>query len=296
MHQRLYKASLAATILLATLACAAAEQSSVPPLELVRGAVRNELQANQDGPKHMFRDWKGTPRGSQTRLIVQTRDAMAGLIIANDDKPLSTEEKRAEAARVERFLNDPEELKRRQRQEKDEADRVTRIMRALPDAFLYEYEGVEAGAQGLGKPGDPLVRVKFRPNPNYAPPSRVEQVLTGMAGYLLVDAAKYRIARIDGTLQQDVGFGWGILGHLDRGGHFLVEQGQVGSEGDDWAITRMDLAITGKVLFFKSINFKQVEVCSDFQPVPRDLTFAQGLEMLKKQDKLLAENGPQKNP
>ncbi len=295
MHQRLYKASLAATILLVTLACAAAEQPPVPPLELVRRAVHNELRANRDGPKHMFLDRKETPRGSQTKLIVETRDAMAGLVIANDGKPLTVEEERAETARVERFLDDPEELRKRQRQEKEEADRVNRIMKALPDAFLYEYEGTETGVQGLGKPGDPLVRLKFRPNPNYDPPSRVEQVLTGMGGYLLVDAAKYRIARIDGTLIQDVGFGWGILGHLDRGGHFLVEQGQVGS-GDDWAITRMDLAITGKILFFKSINFKQVEVCSDFQFVPRDLTFAQGLEMLRKQEKLLAENGPEKNP
>ena len=80
---------------------------------------------------------------------------------------------------------------------------------------------------------------------------------------------------------------------LDRGGHFLVEQGQVGS-GNDWAITRMDLAITGTILFFKSINFKQAEVCSDFRSVPRDLTFAQGLDMLRKQEKLLAENGPEK--
>ena len=188
MHQRPYKASLAATALLATLAyavAAAAEQPALSPLELVRRAVHNELQANRDGPKHMFLDRKETPRGSQTKLIVETRDAMAGLVIANDGKPLTAEQEHAETARVERFLNDPEELRKRQRQEKEEADRVNRIMKALPDAFLYEYQGAETGAQGLGKPGDPMVRLKFRPNPNYDPPSRVEQVLTGMGGYLV---------------------------------------------------------------------------------------------------------------
>ncbi len=38
-----------------------------------------------------------------------------------------------------------------------------------------------------------------------------------MQGYVLVDAVHYRIASIDGTLFKTVGFGWGILGHLDRG-------------------------------------------------------------------------------
>jgi hypothetical protein len=273
---------------------AAADQPPVRPEELVRRAVNSELKANQDGPKHMFRDRKEAPSGSQTRLIVETRDAMAGLVIAINDKPLTFDERQAEISRVSRFLNNPDELRRRQLHEKDEADYVNRIMRALPVAFLYEYEGTESGTQNVGKAGDPLVRLKFRPNPRYDPPSHVEQVLTGMEGYILVDAAKFRIARIDGTLQKEVGFGWGILGHLDRGGHFLIEQGDVGDDSD-WAITRMDLAVTGKVLFFKTINFKQVEVCSDFHSVPRDLTFAQGLEMLQKQEKVLAENGPQRN-
>ena len=43
---------------------------------------------------------------------------------------------------------------------------------------------------GLGKTGNPLVRLKFHPNPNYEPPTRVEQVLTGMQGVVLVDRAR----------------------------------------------------------------------------------------------------------
>jgi len=53
-----------------------------------------------------------------------------------------------------------------------------------------------------------LVRLKFRPNPKYSPPSHVEQILTGLEGYLLIDADQHRIAKIDGTLGKEVGFGW----------------------------------------------------------------------------------------
>jgi hypothetical protein len=276
-------------LLVATTAVAGDQPPSAPPIDLVRKTVYNEMHPRDANAKYMFRDYKDTPHGSQTKLMVETNDAMAGLLIAIDGKPLTPEQREAENKRVDRFLKDPNELKKRQKQEKDDADRTAKIMRALPDAFLYEYDGTETGRQGLGKPGDLLVRLKFRPNPRYDPPSRVEQVLTGMQGYLLIDADEDRIAKIDGVLQKEVGFGWGILGHLDKGGHFLVEQGDVGD--GHWEISRMDLAFTGKILFFKSINIKSTEVESDFRPVPSNLTFAEGLVLLRKQEALLAENG-----
>jgi len=58
-----------------------------------------------------------------------------------------------------------------------------------------------------------------------------------------------------------VGFGWGILGHLDRGGRFLVEQGDVGD--GSWDIQRMGLMFTEKLLFFKRIDIKSTESFSD---------------------------------
>lgn len=107
---------------------------------------------------------------------------------------------------------------------------------------------------------------------------------------MLIDRKQHRIAKIDGTLMKEVGFGWGILGHLDRGGHFIVQQGDMG--GGHWEITRMDLSFTGKALFFKTLNIKDQEVYSDFQPAPRGLTFAQGVELLKKHEALMAQNQP----
>jgi hypothetical protein len=270
---------------------AAAQAPTVPPIELVRRAARNEIKASNDTVSCMFRDRKEMPHGSQTKLMVETRDAMAAILVAINDHPLSPEQREAEYARIQGLINDPDELRRKHRREKEDSERITRIVKALPDAFLYEYDGTEPGKTGVGKQGDELVRLKFRPTPRYDPPSRVEQVLTGMQGYILIDSNKDRIAKINGTLAKDVGFGWGILGHLDRGGHFLVEQGEVWN--GYWEITRMDLAVTGKVLFFKSINFKSNDIYSDFRPVPSNLTFAQGVELLKRQEATLAENQQQ---
>jgi hypothetical protein len=52
----------------------------------------------------------------------------------------------------------------------------------------------------------------------------------------------------------------------------------------------MSLTFTGKILLFKSLAIKSDEVFSDFRRVPDDLTFAQGVEMLKAEEAKLAEN------
>ena len=263
---------------------------ALTPSELVRRAVENEVRNNNQGPKYMCRQRKETPAGSQTKLMVETRDAMVGMVVANNDQPLDQEQRRAEYGRIERFVNEPSELEHKRRQEKESAERVALILKALPDAFLYEYDGTETARPGVGKPGDPLLRLKFRPNPRYEPPSHVEQVLVGMQGVVLIDAQAERIARIDGTLFKDVGFGWGILGRLDRGGRFQVDQADVSD--NHWTIARMNLTFTGKMLLFKSINIKSTEIYSDFHPVPADLTFAQGLQLLKEQQAAVAQNQP----
>ncbi|MBV9572795.1 MAG: hypothetical protein JOY93_01985 [Acidobacteriales bacterium] len=266
-----------------------AQTAPSSPVDEVRRTVGNETNPASNSPKHMFLDRKQTPQGSQTKLLVETRDAMAGIIIANNDKPLNAAQRQAEIARVDRFIKDPGELKKKAAQEKETAERTERIVKALPDAFIYEPAGTEIGRPGVGKSGDKLLRLKFQPNPKYQPPSHVEQVLTGMAGYLLLDATQHRLAKIDGTLIKDVGFGWGILGHLNKGGNFVVEQGDVGD--GDWEITRMALNLTGKILLFKSLNIQSNEVFSNFKQVPANLTFAQGVALLRKQETAMGASG-----
>ncbi len=282
-------------IFLLTATSFAGQQTSISsyhdPAELVRKAVQNEIKSANDAGSHfLFRGTKTTPKGSATKIYVETKEGTAGLAVAYDGKALSPEQQRQEEERIERFIKDPEELEKKRQQERENTDRSLRITRALPDAFLYEYAGEEPGTAEIGRPGDSLVKLNFRPNPGYQPPSRVEEVLTGMQGYLLVDATRRRIAAIDGTLFKEVGFGWGILGHLDRGGRFVVHQKEVGD--NVWEFSSLNLSFTGKVLLFKSLNIKSTEVFSGFKPVPPDLTFAQALEMLKKEESVVAENPP----
>jgi len=284
---RNFIAHTAACLLLLTAASFGAQPATVSsysdPAELVLKVVRNELKASNDGTaRFLFRSIKTTPKGSTTRLYVESKEVTAGLVVAYNGKPLTPEQRQAEEARVERFIQDPEEMKKKREQERENADRTMRIVRAMPDAFLFEYAGEEPGSESIGRVGDPLVKVKFQPNPRYQPPSHVEEVLAGMQGYVLLDAVHYRIASIDGTLLKEVGFGWGILGHLDRGGRFTLQHQNVGD--DLWEISGMTLNFTGKILLFKNLFVISTERFSGFKRVPSDLTFAQALELLKKEE------------
>ena len=262
------------------------------PAELVRTTVANEVgAANDNSVKHMFRQDRKTPQGSQTRIYVETRQAMAGMTIAYNAKPLTPQQREGEVGRLAGLAGNPQQLDRKQRQEKEEAERTLRIVKALPDAFLFDYDGSETGTASVGREGMRLIRLKFRPNPAYRPPSHVEDVLVGMNGFLLVDPASRRIARIDGTLFREVSFGWGILGHLDKGGTFLVDQQDL-ADGS-WEISRISLSLSGKILLFKSIAIKSEEVFSDFRLVPAGTTFAEGVEMLKAEQARLAESAPE---
>jgi hypothetical protein len=275
-----------AGVWVASLAAAAPAPDLDPAscLALVRSAVANEVAASSDNSKHLFRSRKQTPQGSQTRLYVETREAMAGMTIFYNDKPLTSDQLEGEKNRLAGLLSTPEQLRRKHLQEQENVERSLRIVRALPNAFLYQYEGEENGATTLGERGVRLVRLKFTPNPAYQPPSHVELVLVGMQGFLVIDPAGRRIALIDGTLFKEVGFGWGILGHLDKGGHFLVEQQDVGN--GCWEISRMSLSLTGKIFLFKNLSYRSDEVFSDFRSVPPDTTFAQGVQMLTEEAKL----------
>ena len=273
-----------------------AKTPDIPAAQLVRLTVDNEVNdGGHSSVKHLFRARRQTPKGSQTRVYVETSPALAGMLIAVNDKPLPPQQRQAEINHLAWLEGDPEALRKKHAREKEDTEHTMRIMKALPDAFRYEYAGAENGSAQVGHQGRPLARLTFRPNPAYSPPTRVEQVLMGMEGYLLIDAESHRIAKIDGTLFKEVSFGWGLIGHLNKGSQFSVQQADVG-EGE-WEITEMKLDITGKILLVKGLSLISDEVYSDFQRVPDELSFKKGIALLKtEEDKFARSSSPEESP
>lgn len=281
--------AVAASIAATTVSAQESKAPAISPVDLVRATVNNEVAAgNNTAIKFMFRSRKHTSKGNQKRIYAEGNEALASMTVSENDHPLTPDQERAEMDKLQQLANDPSRLRKEYEHERQEVDHTLRIMKALPDAFCFEYAGTEKGDATLGKAGDELVRLKFKPNPSYVPPSRIEQVLQGMEGYLVIDTNAKRIARMDGTLFKEVTFGWGIFGRLDQGGHFLVQQADAGD--GNWAITEMNLKITGKILLIKSLSFVSDEVFSDFHRLPNDVPFARAVELLQNEQVKMAQN------
>jgi hypothetical protein len=181
--------AIAATPLPAATPAIAAQNSTRPAMELVRAAVANEVRSRQRQPRPIsicFARANRLLQGSQTRLYVETREAMAGMTIAYDDHPLTPEQVQGEQNRLAGLVGDSEQLKHKHSQEQETADRTLRIVKALPEAFVYEY--VSDDTPNPSKDSGPLVRLKFRPNPEYHPPSRVSNRCSkGCREFLVID-------------------------------------------------------------------------------------------------------------
>ena len=243
----------------------------------VTQAFHAELRAAQDAShpmRYLLR--KSSPRLSTTKQIYETRDGAVARLIAINGQPLDPAAEQKEKARLDALLADPGRQRHRKQGEVQDTARALKVLRALPNAFLYEYIGSANGYAG------PLQRFTFRPNPAYDPPDLETQVLTAMTGEIWIDAVHHRVVRLQGSLRQDVNFGWGILGRLDRGGWIILEQADVGQ--GCWRIVRMQMNMSGR-LFFKSRNFDTTQEESEFEPLPVDLTYAQAIQRMRGQTK-----------
>jgi hypothetical protein len=264
-----------------------AATQQVPAQELVRRAIANEEKASQQHVRLLYRLRTEKPKaGAITKELVETNEGVVARLIAVNDKPLSAEQRQTDDERLQKLASDPQTRTAKRKQQKEDEERTTRMVKALPDAFLYEYDGFEPG-----KNGQELVRLKFKPNPKYEAPNRELQVYYGMEGSMLVDPAEERLVKIQARLFKGVNFGWGILGHLDPGGQFEVEQSRVG--GDRWEVTDMRLRFTGKIMLIKNLNISEHQTAFDYRHAPENLTFTQGVEFLKKQPEYLAEQKSQ---
>jgi hypothetical protein len=219
---------------------------------------------------------------SKTKEVVETPEGNLSRLIAIDGKPLTAQQQQSEESRVRSSISDLAAWRAKQKKARRDDEETNRLLKAMPQAFIYESAGVRA--QGDSQ----IVTLTFRPNPEFVPPSRETQVFEGMKGTMEISVPAYRVVRVEGFLFQSVNFGWGILGKLNPGGHFVIEQAPIG--GGRWETVHTVLRFTGKILMFKPLNIDEEETETDFRPVPA-LTLSQAVEVSRDRTRQLVPGG-----
>jgi hypothetical protein len=251
--------------------------TALPTDQLVRQIVQNEIRAQEaDQSRWIYIVRRKAHGREEVYEVIETREGALERCIASGGHQLTPAEQEKEIARIQALVKNPEEFKKKQHEREQDGRQARRLLKLLPEAFLYTYDGKQYGDGKQNK----LIGLKFKPNPAYHPASREATVFHHMEGLLLVDAKAKRLAQIDGTLTEDVKFGGGLLGHLEKGGHFTVRQQDVGN--GHWDVVSMAVHMKGKALLFKTISVEEEKVQSDFRRAPDDLTLAGAAEMLGK--------------
>ena len=246
-------------LLLAATAAVAQDASRA----LVLKMVDNELKSQKQPRYWMYIDSKKEPGKSELNRVIQTPECWLSWPVSVDGRAPTQEEAQHARGQVEALVNDPKVRKKNRGQIDADGRKSAEMLRMLPDAFLFTRDGMEGKS----------LRLNFRPNPKYQPPSSEAKVFHHMEGVLLIDAEQIRLVRLSGTLGSEVDFGLGILGRLEKGGSFEVVQSEVAP--GDWEVSRLDVHITGRALFFRAIREQQHEVRTQFQPVPSDLSLTE---------------------
>lgn len=263
-----------AAIVLVTSDCLAQTLPSIPPGQLVREVVYNELHDHQRHGYWQYFVEKHTKQGIQVEDQVETADGTVKELVRNNGQPLSVAAKRSETNRLEQLLtSDSEKARLRQEYSEDER-RIGRILALLPDAFLFQYVDEENGCWHL----------RYWPNPKYSAQTIEARIFHAMSGELWIDTRMKHLTRLDGQLQSNVDFGFGILGRLYKGGWFQLERVQVSAT--DWKTKRLEVHMAGRAILFKTIARETCEFRGDFSPVPAAMSLSQGIDLLRSQSRV----------
>jgi hypothetical protein len=254
--------------IVAQLAPAQEPPPPLSPAQLVREVVYNELHDHQ--AHGYWRYWikRRTPNGTLIEQQVETASGPIARVVLGNGAPLSEGALEQEQARLVRLETSSQEQARHLRQYRQDEARIGTITALLPDAFLYDYEGEVNGCYLL----------YFRPNPAYPPRSIEARIFHAMSGTLLVDARYKRLAGLEGHVDENVDFGFGILGRLEKGGWFKLARIRVSDT--DWKTERLEMHMNIRALLVTSFARETSEVRGEFTPIPAGISVAQGIALL----------------
>ena len=236
--------------------------------DLIRDACYNELQQRQQNRLWASQVRRRTAGHIYLEEEIETVEGPIHRLLSVDGHEPSSSERQQDDDRLRKLLQNPKaQLAMKRNREADEK-KVDDLLRAIPDAFLFEDQGDQEDVEKLA----------FRPNPAYHPATFEEKALNALSGVILIDLQEKRLVRLSGTLTQQVDFGDGAIAQLKKGGIIEVERTRL-SPGV-WKTSFLCLNINGRIALFKPISKQRDETLSDFRPLAPDTSIAQALQQL----------------
>jgi hypothetical protein len=254
----------------ATLLFAGLGAAAQTPRDIVRQAVRTELDASRNDHSHwLYFEIDRQPSKTVKRWVAEANSASVNRVVELNGRAVSESEQRQEMGA---FINDSHAQAKQRKSGQHDDEQAAELLKILPDAFLWTR---------TGEKGNDIL-FHFKPDPQFRPRSLEARVFAAMEGDMAIDREQHRIASLKGRLINDVKIGYGVLGQLKAGGTFDVERRELSPHV--WQITETHVHIQGHALIFKMISEEEDDVKMHFEQVDA------GMTLLQAQSELLHRN------
>jgi hypothetical protein len=239
---------------------------------LIAQVAANEVAARQGRPHYFYVSEERSVRTGGhlwKENVVETTDGSLRRLIAIDNRPLTADEAAAEQSRIDNLVSHPDEFRRQNQAHKDDEDRAAQLLQMLSNDFVLTPDGEANGC----------LRFNFQPKPDFRPASYQERVAHEMQGTVSLKRPEDRLCTLDAKIVHPVEFGFGMLGHIDQGGHFSLARKQV--DATHWKSDHISVHINGRILMLKSLAQDQEAIRTEIRTVPHDLTLPQAAQLTR---------------
>jgi hypothetical protein len=245
-------------------ACALAQD----PNETIRRIVDAEYSAYQSDHSDLVYLQEMRQSGHHiVQWVVRTDQGEVRRPLEQDDRPVSDSKERE---LIQHFLRNPDGRKKQLAEIRHDQEQVFELLRLLPAAFVWKQTSASATT----------ICLHFEPSPQFHPSTREARIFSGMIGELVADSHQYRVLSVRGHLIHDISFGGGILGKLQEGGSFYIEQEQIGASL--WQVSAIHVHVRGTALLFKSVALEEEDDRSSFEALPSGMTLDEAAEAVMK--------------
>lgn len=262
-------ASLGKILLLSAVVCKAAVLDAQSAQQLIQRVVDTEHFADQaDHSNWVYLEEIRKPGEHLSQWVASTQHG-------NVERPLERNDALIPEAGQHEAVEDSLHDRKAQSKQIEESDhdnkQVDDLLKLLPVAFVWTKVNETSTSTTF----------HFEPAPNFHPPTREARVFSSMTGDLTADNHEFRIVSIRGHLMREVTFAGGLLGKLNEGSSFSLEQEEVGP--NLWQLTQIHVHLSGTALLFKSISLEQDDERSRFEAEPASVTLDQAAEIVMTQ-------------
>jgi hypothetical protein len=272
-------------LLLATAAVLAAQEKPKDDMEALRSKIRGALVKLRESDRkmegflfhrHVEKMELAADGAVRTKVLTEFRrdpweELTVTRVIAKDGQALSAEDARRQEERLRRGIEEKRKRLAAAQGKPREEDEEDKWLKEMPDAMVFRALGTEKRA------GVDVEVYEFTPRPGYQAKSARARAFKSVEGKVWLDPREGEFARIEASIVDNITFGLGVFGKLEKGTHFEMDRRKF--ECGHWFMEKQHIRFAARILMVKAMRQELITRFSNFAPHPRQAAGALGARL-----------------